>query len=70
MNAGELPQYLTLLEFAAITHSHKRSVLNAIATGRIRCERLEHQTLVIPASEISRIDRRNAKRTEVIFPKR
>lgn len=57
MNAGELPQYLTPLQFAAITHSHKRSVLNAIATGRIRCERLEPHTLVIPVSEISRLQR-------------
>jgi hypothetical protein len=70
MNAGEFPQYLTLLQFAAITHAHKRSVLNAIATGRIRCERLEHHTLVIPASEISKIHRRATKRTGSIFRER
>jgi hypothetical protein len=70
MNALELPQYLTLLQFAAVTHSHKRSVLNAIATGRIRCERLEHHTLVIPASEISRIHSRGTKRLETGFRKR
>jgi hypothetical protein len=70
MNAGEFPQYLTPLQFAAATNSHKRSVLNAIATGRIRCERLEHHTLVIPASEISRIHRRENKRSGIIFRKR
>jgi hypothetical protein len=70
MNALELPQYLTPLQFAAVTHSHKRSVLNAIATGRIRCERLEHHTLMIPASEISRLHRRDTKRTGMAFQKR
>ena len=70
MNPGELPQYLTPLQFAAVTQSHKRSVLNAIATGRIRCERLEHHTLMIPASEISRIHRRQNERREAIFQKR
>lgn len=67
MNAVELPQYLTPLEFAALTHSHKRSVLNAIATGRIRCERSGHHTLIIPVSEISRIHRRETKRTGSAF---
>jgi hypothetical protein len=70
MNAGELPRYLTLLQFAALTRSHKRSILNAIATGRIRCERLEHHTLVIPSSEISRIHSRDTKRSRTIFRKR
>ncbi|MBV8899686.1 MAG: hypothetical protein JOY92_06190 [Verrucomicrobia bacterium] len=70
MNAGELPQYLTLLQFAALTHSHKRSVLNAIATGRIRCERLEQHTLVIPSSEISRIHSRDTKCSRTMFRKR
>jgi len=70
MNAGELPQYLTPLQFAAITHSHKRSILNAIATGRIRCERLEPHVLMIPASEISRLHRRENPGAKAIFQKR
>ena len=70
MNALELPQYLTLLQFAEVTQSHKRTILNAIATGRIRCERLAHRTLMIPASEISRIHSRGAKRSESVFRKR
>jgi hypothetical protein len=70
MNASELPEYLTPLEFAAVTHSHKRSVLTAIATGRIRCERLGHHTLMIPASEISKIHRRGTKHSNTVFQKR
>ena len=70
MNALELPQYLTLPQFAEVTHCHKLTILNAIATGRIRCERLEHRTLMIPASEISRIHRRGTKRSEGVFRKR
>ena len=70
MNALELPQYLTFPKFAEVTHSHKRAIVNAIAPGRIRCERFEHRTLMIPASEISRIHSRGAKRSESVFRKR
>jgi hypothetical protein len=62
MNAAELPEYLTPLEFAAVTHCHKRSILTAIATGRVRCERSKEHTLVIPATEVSRIRNRADER--------
>ena len=70
MNALELPQYLTLPQFAEVTHSHKRAILNAIATGRIHCEHLEHRTLMIPASEINRIHGRGANSSNDVFQKR
>ena len=51
MDPLDLPAYLTPLQFATLTHCHKRQVLNAIATGRIRCQRLEGHTLMIPVGE-------------------
>jgi hypothetical protein len=51
MDPLDLPAYLTPLQFAALTRCHKRQVLNALATGRIRCQRLKDHTLMIPVSE-------------------